>query len=881
MPLQPPKNALRFLRWFCRRDYLEEIEGDLIEIFDGHADDNPRTARRKFWWQVLLHFRPDFIRSFFSNHVILNPDMILNTFKQASRTLTKNRIYTSINVIGLALAMVSGIFVLQYVRFETSYDTFHPNADQVFRVATSYGETFDVDNADAMNSAPFGPAVKDELAIVKEYVRLAPEYGRVVFQYGEKKFDESKVYWADNSFFDVFGLKLTEGDPQTALNIPNNVVLSLEAAERYFGAREDWQDSPIGKTLRVSDLFDVQVSGVLEKIPANTHLKFSAMISFPTFIALQGDPSSQWDWNDFYAYLKVEPGVSQDRLQSELDRFAMLRNQDAAPGLKKHYLAQPLPSIHLESKLPYETEESGDKKSLGILMLIGIFMLAIAWANFVNLATAKANDRSEEVGVRKILGAGKRSLMSLFMVETFLINLFAGIVAFSLILSLQPWVDTIADQHLDAALQHPRMVAACCLLAVFIGTLVSGIYPAIAQLRLSLQRSRRKGVRKKAWLRGSLILLQNTASIVFIICAFMIFKQLRFMQSMDVGFSKEQKLVLKAPPVYQDSLENVLFTTFRKQSMQLAGVDDVAASGAIPGRNYLDLNSWGGIGLEGSDPSDLQSFSNYEIDDSYMNVYGLEVLAGEPFARDNPADDLGIAVSESAMRRFGLKSPSEAIGQRVDYQGDIVEIRSVFRDYHHKSPHYAMEPMILWNNPRNILYYTIKYNDVTGADISSLVTEVESIWRQLVPNAPFDYFFYDDQFDQQFKADQRLGQIVLILCILAIIIACIGLLGLTSYMVIVRRKEIGVRKVLGASVAQVVGKLSMSFMPWIGLACLVGIPLAIILLDHWLDNFTYHTTISVGIIFKSIAILTVISLLSVSAITSKAASENPAEVLCE
>ena len=809
--------------------------------------------------------------------------MFLSTFKQASRTLTKNKIYTSINVIGLALAIVSGIFVYQYVRFETSYDSFHPHANQVFRIATSYSETetFDFDNADAMNAAPFGPAIKEELALVEEYVRLAPEYGRVVFQYDGRKFDESKVYWADNSFFDVFGLQLIEGDPQTALQIPNNVVLSLEAAERYFGPREDWQDSPIGKTLRVSDLFDVQVSGVLEKIPANTHLKFSAMISFPTFIALQGDPTNNWDWNDFYAYLKVEPGVTMDQLQHELDRFAMVRNRDAAPGLKKYYLAQPLPSIHLESKLPYETEESGDKKSLGILTLIAIFMLAIAWANYVNLATAKANDRAEEVGVRKILGAGKRSLMSLFMVETFLINLFAGVVAFSLILSLQPWVGQIADGHLDAALQHPGMVAICCLLAVFVGTLVSGIYPAMAQLRLSLQRSKQQGARRKAWLRGSLILLQNTASIVFVISAFVIFKQLKFMQSMDVGFSKEQKLVLKGPPVYQDSLENVLFTTFRKQAMQLAGIDDVAASGAIPGRNYLDLNSWGGIGLEGADPSELQAFSNYEIDDSYMHVYGMEVLAGEAFSRENPADDLGIAVSESAMRRFGLKSPSEAIGQRINYQDEIVEIRSVFRDYHHKSPHYAMEPMILWNNPRNILYYTIQYNDLASADVSSLVADVESIWRQVAPNAPFDYFFYDDQFDQQFKADQRLGQIVLILCILAVIIACIGLLGLTSYLVIVRRKEIGVRKVLGASVAQVVGKLSMSFMPWIVFACLMGIPLAVILLDHWLDNFAYHTTISVGIILKSIAILIVISLFSVSAITSRAASENPAEVLSE
>ncbi len=801
--------------------------------------------------------------------------------KQAIRTLTKNKFYSLLNIGGLSLAAICGVFIYQFITYENSYDTFHEESENIYRIASFYGDQGLPSNGDAMNCAPLGPAIKDDLSSVVEYVRLSPEYGRVVFQIGDQQFDEETVYYTDNSFFSVFNYDLISGDPGTALLEPATVVLSLDAAERYFGDQENWTESPVGKTIRVNSRHDLEVTGVLEKIPDNTHLKFGALISFPTFLALNGDPTQEWHWNDFYTYLKTQPGITASTLQEQLDVFGKRKHADDGPGMQKTYLVQPVEDIHLHSKLPYETEPGGSTAALRILYLVGLFIIFIAWANYVNLATAKARDRIQEVGLRKVLGASKGNLLFQFLAETLLLNITAGVLALAAIRLLQPAVNNLVGQDLHAIPGMSMNVVFLLIGGVLLGTLVAGIYPAYSMLQTTARQSVDRESKGVELLRKGLVVFQYGASIVLIISAMVILKQLNYMQSIDLGFSPEQKLVMRAPTENLDSIEKVLFNTFRNEAIQYPGVQEVAASSAIPGKYYLDLNIWGGIALEGSSEEDYSSMINYQVDDSYMDVYGLEVVAGKAFSHEIATDDGGLAISESALAVLGLPSPQEAIGAKVRFGSDnnIQSIRSVFKDYHHKSPRHTMEPLILWNDPGNILYYTVLLSHMDKADIPKMLQDIEQAWKEVAPNTPFQYFFFDDQFNQQYVADQRLARIVLILSILAILIACLGLFGLTSYMIAVKRKEIGIRKVLGATVENVVKGLSINYLKLVGIACLVGIPLAMYLSNNWLEGFAYRTSINPVMLIIAAVITLFIALATVSSLTIRAALENPAKVI--
>ncbi|MBX2815257.1 MAG: ABC transporter permease [Saprospiraceae bacterium] len=803
--------------------------------------------------------------------------------KQAIRTLTKNRFYALLNIGGLTLAGICLVFIYQYVRFEYSYDQFHEESSRIYRAATFYGDRSSASEGDAMNAAPFGPAVKEDLPAVEDFVRLTPEYGRLVFQYRDHQFEEEKVYYTDNSFFEVFGYRLMAGNATTALLEPQSVVLSLRSAERYFGRRDQWAETPVGKTLQVDSKSDLKVTGVLEEIPENTHLKFDALVSFPTFLTAVGDPSQEWHWNDFYTYLKVAPGVTEEVLQNQLDDFALRQHADDGPGLQKTYYAQPIEHIHLGPAMPYESEPGGNKAALRILFLIGVFIVLIAWANYVNLATAKARDRLQEVGLRKVLGASKGNLLSQFLIETLVLNAIAGGMAFILIHLSQPLVNNLVGHELNALPGSSISIVLLLVGAMVVGTLVAGLYPAYALLRSTARQSIVVDNGKVEWLRKGLVIFQYGASIVLIVCSMVILKQLHFMQSMDLGFAAEQKLILKAPTEIIDSIERSLFRTFRSEALQSSAIEGVAASSAIPGKYHLDLNVWGGVALEGSNEEDYASVTNYQVDDSYMDVFGLEIIAGEAFSHDLVSDDGDLAISESALATLGLSNAQDAIGRKVRFGSDtnVPTIRSVFKDYHHRSPRHAMEPLMLWNDYGNILYYTVQLGQVNRAELPRVISELEQTWRKVAPNTPFQYFFFDDQFNQQYEADQRLARIVLILSVLAIMIACLGLFGLTSYMIAVKRKEIGIRKVLGATVENVVKGLSVRYLKLVAAACIIGIPVALQLSKNWLDGFAFRTSIGAGMLCMSAIITLVIAMATVSSLTIRAALQNPAKVIGE
>ncbi len=812
--------------------------------------------------------------------------MIKNYFKVAIRNIASKRLYSLINILGLSLGLSGAMMIWQYVSFERSYDQFHEKGDRIFRLPTHFDTGGRQDGNDAMNAAPVGPALLEELPEVEAYVRVSPMYNRLVLKYGVEKFEEQKVFFADSNYFEFFDYKILYGDPSSALVDPFSLVLTKTLAENYFGPEETWKESPVGKTLRANNMINVTVTAIAEDMPENTHFKFNALISFSTFSLVSGDPSNAWEWNDFYTYILVKEPVDLTVLDRKLHAFAdrHLNTSDSRKEYKVYYSLQPVKDIHLHSHLGYEAEPNGDDRTVSFLLLVAIAILLIAWANYINLSTARAEERAQEVGVRKVIGADRKSLVAQFLTEAFLVNAFAIVIALFLIYCAQPFMNHLTGKELVSIFEVKKLLALTAVGVLLFGTLLSGIYPAIVLSSFKPGRtlqSATKG-RRQGWFRRILVTFQYASSIVLIVATLIIFRQLNFMQDTDLGFNMDQKIVVNTPSVYADSVERQLYHAFRNTLRQSPNIDDVTASSAIPGKYYYDLDSWGGLRLEGADESMAASFMCFRIDEAFFSTYGLEIIAGKDYSNQTSADDIAAAVNEAALPLLGLASPEEAIGKRVMMQGDrVLPIINVFRNYHHKSLRHQYEPMILWTFPPDPdpLYYTIKFNGNSTSEVTEVIAKIDQVWQEIFPDNPFSYFFFDDQFNEQYAADTRLGKIVAIFSLFAVFIACLGLLGLTSYMISVRTKEIGIRKILGASIRQIVGLLTVDFLKLVFLALVFAVPIGLYVGNSWLNNFPFRSTVQWWIFILAGGLAVGIAGLTVSIQSIRAALANPIDAL--
>lgn len=810
--------------------------------------------------------------------------MFKNYLRIALRTIVKKKFFSLLNIAGLALGITAAVFIWQYVQFERSYDSFHEESDQIYRVYSRFITPANQDDADAMNAAPVGPALKSEYPEVEEYVRITPEYGRMILEFQDKQFEERKLYYTDSNFFDLFNYRLIYGDPKSALRDPFSIILTRSTAEHYFGPEDHWNESPVGRTIRANNLVDLRISGIVEDAPENTHFKFNGLISFVTFFTTNGDPSQQWEWNDFYTYIRLRQGTEISAFQKKLDDFADRHlNAMGSDEYKVYYGLQPLNSIHLNSDLPYEMEANGDGRTVSFLLLIAILILIIAWANYINLSTARAEERAQEVGIRKVIGADRKTLIGQFLTESFLVNSFALMLALVLIILFQPVMDALVGKQVVTIFATPSSLISTLLLVLVMGTLVSGLYPAFV---LSAHKPAKKLASSKSrggqnWFQTVLVTLQYTCSIVLIISTIIIFRQLNFMKNADLGFSKERKIVVNAPAVYSDSVQMHLFQVFRNKLLRDPQISNVCASSAIPGKYYLDLDSRGGIRLAGADENTGASFTSYRIDENYFDTYGLRIIEGKNFTTESAGDDRGIAINEKALEVFGFSDPAEAIGKRVRFQSDdlLLPIVNVFENYHHKSMKHRYEPTILWNFIPDPLYYTIKYNNGSDEKISDLISKTSDVWSSVFTENPFQYFFFDDQYNAQYEADNRLGEIIGTFSLFAIFIACMGLFGLTTYMISLRTKEIGIRKVLGSSIRGIVVLLTKDFLRIVLIAVIISIPLSFYFGTKWLDNFAYKSSLSwwIFVLAGSTAIL--IAILTVGFKSLQAALNNPVDSL--
>ncbi|MCB0633968.1 MAG: ABC transporter permease, partial [Lewinella sp.] len=613
--------------------------------------------------------------------------MLKNNLKIAIRHLKRSKTASLINIFGLALALAAAFFIWEYIRLEKSYDRFHAKAERIYRLPIKSYRQGVLETNDAMNAAPAGPAIKSEYPEVEAFVRFTPVYQRTVFKSGEKQFEEDKIFYADSTLFDVFDFPVLEGDAQSCLDRPYTIIITRSVAERYFGPKAFWSESPIGQTIRINNEQDYEITAILEDVPENSHFKFNALISFGTFLAVNGDPSKLWRWNDFYTYILLREGTDVQKFASKIDEFNKRHYQWDVDGFYGETELQPLTDIHLHSKLGYEAEANGDANTIYFLSLIGLAIVIIAWVNYINLTTSGAEQRAGEVGVRKIIGASRKFLMGQFLTEALLVNSLAIALGVVLVRLGHPIMSALVDKQLPGFFTNPGNLLFLPLLLIC-GTLLAGLYPAWMLSSFSPAKTL-KGEKQgsgKGLLRRGLVVFQYAVSVMLIIGTFVIYRQLEFMKGQDLGFAMDQQLIINTPTsVGRNDLFAERYQSFKKQLLDIPEIEYVGGSSAIPGKNYLDLDQHDDIRMQGAAEEKNASFSGLYMDDGFLEVFGLRLLAGRNFSEVPKVDYHSVIINESALALLELKDPEDAIGKMVNYQGDLRKIVGVVSDYHHKS----------------------------------------------------------------------------------------------------------------------------------------------------------------------------------------------------
>ncbi len=804
--------------------------------------------------------------------------MIKNYFSVIVQNIIRNKTYTLINILGLAIGLAVCMVIMQYVRFEESYDRFHSHVDDKYRIILQFTGANGTLKFDAANYAPLADALKTEFPEVLEVTRLTPEYSKVVLAADDKNIEVGKVYYADSTWFEFFNFKLLDGDPRTALADVNTIVLSESVAEKYFGPRTSWKESPLGKLVVMNNTHTFKVTGIMEDTPVNSHLKFNALISFTTFIAFN-DPWKRWDWNDFYTYMRLSPGTDYKKLEAKLPSIlTKYKGKDHESKM----IVQPLSAIHLHSNVGFELNPNGNAQTVYILSVIAIVVLIIAWVNYVNLATARAGFRAREIGVRKVNGATRIEVTMQFMLEAFTMNFIALILSLGIVLAIMPFVGEALHKPLTMSLLNDTTLVIAIAIMFIIGTVATGAYPALVLSSFKPSRIFRPAVTfgsGKSWLRQGLVVFQFMISVGLITGTLMIGNQMKYIQQKDLGFQSDNAIVLSASSTQpNDSIDLLRYQTFRSAILQYSAFRDASISSVVPGKSANDLDTHGGLRLEGDPESVSHSIISFRVDENFANVFGLKFIAGKNFSPRYVKGEEDVIVNRKGAELFGFSDPEKIIGKKLNYWGKKKEVVGVVENYHHKSLKNEFEPMIMRHQHNGMLYVTVKLSS-TDESLPEAISKLEKTWNAVYPNDPFVYSFLDDHVREQYGADQQFSGIFNVFSAFSIFIACLGLFGLVSYSVTVRMKEIGVRKVLGASIANIMVLFSKGYMKLLIMSFILGIPLAYKLIEMWLDNFAYRAEPAWFMFIIPALAVTVLSLIAVSFEIVKAAMVNPVKSL--
>ncbi len=798
--------------------------------------------------------------------------MFKNYLKVAFRSLLKNRVFSLINITGLALGISASLLILQYVNYELSYEDFNEKADRIYRIKTNRYNQGELSTEWASGVVSIGHLLNEAFPDVKRYARLTTTNG--VLSTNNIEFKEDKIYFANSDVFKVFDTKMLHGDSETALDELYSIAISETAAKKYFG-RVD----VVGETLKYNRNQPVKVTAVFKDVPHNSHFKYDILASWAT--TAQGreeQMNTVWYWDGYFNYIELAEGVDPIAFAKKIDEFIEsrwgedMRSRDTWMDFE----LQPLKDIHLYSNFIGEAEVNGDGDSVYALLGISFFIILIAWVNYINLATAKSMERAREVGLRKVLGSLKGQLIRQFLTESFLINLLAVLLAFVIVILVLPPFSGLADQPMTLALFTQQGFWVGLTVLFLAGTFLSGLYPAFV-LSSYKPIDTLKGANMSnsggAWLRKGLVIFQFMASVGLIIGTYTVYEQVSFMRNQDLGVDINRTIVLKGPAV-TDSTYQDKFSAFADEMQANANVENVVVSTGVPGRE-VGWNA-GGIKKEGAPDSEGRQYRVLGVGHEFIETFDLEVIAGRSFSRDFGDEESKILLSRSSVRDFGFTDAEEALNMRVDFWGNVYTVIGVLEDYHHESLKEDYDKLIFRFLPNTRGFYSIKYN---AANTQQVVQLAEEKWGQFFPGNPFDYFFLEDRFDEQYKADKQFGSVFTIFSGLAIFVACLGLFGLAAFVTSKRTKEIGIRKVLGASEGSILSLLSTDFLKLILLSIVLAVPLSYFGMEQWLDGFAFRIGLSWHLFVLPAALVLLIALATVSFQTSRAAKANPVKSL--
>jgi len=790
--------------------------------------------------------------------------MIRNYIKIAFRNLWRHKGFSLINIVGLAVGMTAFMLIFMYVRFELSYDKFHAKADQVYRLNVDIKSANDV-MKESWSSAPMGPALKADFPEVLESTRLFP-YGTIV-KANNQMFQENRMFFAEPSFFDVFSLPLLKGDPQTALKNPFSVVLTQTTAKKYFGTAD-----PIGKTLLLRNKDLVMVTGIAKDVPENSQFKFDILYSASTLDKLDPGVFEQWGNFGSFTFLLLAKGTNAGLLESKFPAFLKkhISEENRKNGQNYALFLKPLKDIYMD---PRGGLEQGSMSNIYIFSIVALFILLIAAINFINLTTARATERAKEVGVRKVIGAARSQLTAQFLGESVIICLISFAFAALLASLFLPMFNQLAGKIISTDIFQGGYLYMLALISLLIG-LLAGAYPALALSAFKpvvILKGKFSSSSKGALLRKGLVVFQFTISIVLIVGTLVVYNQLNYMRNQPLGFEKNQMLMMDF-----GNDDNVIkdYQSIKNEFKAIPNVLSVAISHGLPGVGSANAHSAFENRQGEMQPLNLNM---YDVDYDFIPVYKMKIIAGRPFSTAFPTDSTkATVINEATVKLLGYTSPNDAIGKKFSQWGRDGKIIGVVKDFHYRSLQENVEPLNMRINPSNARIFTLK---IASKNIPATVAAVESKWKTLIPQRPFNYIFVDQNFNKQYAGEERFGKLFLYFATLAIFISCLGLLGLASYSTLQRKQEIGIRKVLGASIPGIVNMLSKEFLILVLIAAVIAFPLSWFGMHSWLRDFAYRINISwvVFAIAGTLAFLIAIATVSFQAI--KAALSNPVDSL--
>nr|WKN37526.1 ABC transporter permease [Tunicatimonas sp. TK19036] len=800
--------------------------------------------------------------------------MLRNYFLIAYRNLLKNKSFSLINILGLAIGMAACFLIWQYVSFELSYDNFHSQAKDTYRVTLDVYKQGDLDLQSARVSPAVASSFQQEFPAIETYTRMVILGPDAVLTHGDRYVGEEGVYLADSAFFDVFSYQLLQGSAKSALNEPFNIVITESTARKLFQDKNPLDQEVIMNAANLDGTsLPFKVTGVIADFPENTHLKPAVLISYPTlfeFVGHQFDDS--WTWNETYTYVRLnseaDPVALEAQFPNVVHRFneAYLAEQQA----DWQYRLQPITDIHLHSDLQHESSVNGSAFYVYFLAVAGLVILLIAYINFVNLVTVKALNRAKEVGVRKVSGALRGQLIAQFFLEACLVNAMAVFLAITIVQIGTPFFAHLFEVQLSFATDTQPWLWMGLALLIGVLLLGSGFYPALMLSRYQPSRVLTGSVsrgRSGAALRKFLVTGQFAMALVLIALTLTAGLQVRYMQQQSLGFNPEQIVVIKGPKAYDYGYGDN-FDAYRNKAGSLTPVKSVSGSVVVPGQEIYSYNDH--IKINGEQTSGVFSL-NY-VDQNYFDHYRVPLVSGRKFTEE---DQPKWIINETAMHLLGYDDPEKVLGQTIDRNGQLSEVIGVVKDFHHQSLKEAISPTLFYCS-RDHNYYSVK---IESGQIPETLDQLKTAYQELFPGSPYEYFFLDEFFNRQYQAEQQFNTFFRLFSGLAIFIACLGLFGLSAFTATQRTKEIGIRKVLGASVGSIVTLLSKDFMKLVLLASLIALPLAYWIIQQWLENYAARIDISWWLLLVPVALLLFITFISVSTQTIKAALTDPAKSL--